>query len=214
MDSKGLHDGGENDEIDGGENDGIDGGDCKKLIIICYNPLHHMKKVRKLHRSIFSYSKESIPSIYEMINMKGYVGYIDNKIAGYLLYTTKESRQNVTNISYVYIDYIGVNPNYQSQGIGKMLMKYFTDFANTKNYTTILEVERDTIFTTPLIGWYVKNGFRPFMYHFEDGVNLVSMIRSGTSYEDITYACELFEYDLKEENFDLNNEYLRCVRTY
>lgn len=102
--------------------------------------------------------------------MKGYVTTHNLTITGYLLYSNY-------NLKMLYLDYIGVNPLYQGQGIGKILMNTFLNFTSRMRLNSFLDVEKDTPHTKTLISWYTKNGFYVLLERKEDNVDLVCMIR-------------------------------------
>lgn len=190
---------------DDGGDDGDDGDCCgriarkrKKHSIREYSFDIDFSEIYKLHSNIFSYSKERLPTIEELKTMKGYItttfedentntssrkevisGYLLYSISDIQLYLTKANKTpfSVNDDRTLYLDYIGVNPLYQGQGIGRILMNTFLDFTSRMRFTSILDVEKDTPHTNTLVSWYTKNGFYVFLEHEEENIDLVCMIR-------------------------------------
>lgn len=178
------------------ESDG-DGGDRSKhhplLKFRHYDHTKHHKEIMKLHYIIFEYSKEKLPTLKEFKKMSGYIcvseDFNNTTIVGYILYTDPNTRSHPIfelNSNYnlkncLYVDYVGVDPNYQGKGIGKSLMSLFISYLNEHSYICLLDVENDTQHTKFLVNWYGSNGFEILFDHYEEGVHFISMIRMNTN---------------------------------
>lgn len=133
---------------------------------------HDAIAVYNLHKRIFAYSKETLPSVGELRKMQGYLIKSKNEIMGYLLFTKYDNK----SIDY-YLDYVGVNPKFQGRGIGQALMNRFVEYLDANNYTCALHVEENTVLTKHLTKWYNKNQFNVLKKGIKTEVFLTLMVR-------------------------------------
>lgn len=151
-----------------------------------------MYKIYKLHKCIFLYSDEPLPSIQYLESLNGYIYEHDNIILGYLLYHYSTNMTNPTIVTkstpsdiveYCYLDYIGINPEFQGNCIGQMLIEKFNKYLDFNNLTSILHVEENTKFSDKLVKWYERNGYMVFGRSIpsddKEGIYLTLMIRKS-----------------------------------
>jgi ribosomal protein S18 acetylase RimI-like enzyme len=131
-----------------------------------------------------------MPTIKYLKSLNGYVYEYNDIILGYLLYHYSTNITNpiiMTNTisfsDYCYLDYIGINPDFQGNCIGQMLIKKFNNYLDFNNLTSILHVEENTNFTDKLIKWYERNEYIIFGKSIpsddKEGIYLTLMIRKS-----------------------------------
>lgn len=195
-------------EVSTSDSNGEEDGDCHDHLQECnishfcrwYNPKKDAQAILSLHKLVFSYSNEPMPTISELNSMRGYVIDVDigvkvmgnggngtngtNGIGGYLLFSKHElliKNNDEKQNSWYYLDYIGVNPTYQGMRIGMLLLNRFKEYLDVTKSYGMLHVEESTIYSSRLVEWYSRNGFKVLQTQIQSEdtpkVKLTSMVR-------------------------------------
>ena len=127
-----------------------------------------------LHKKVFCQSKLSLPPVHRLMIMEGIIVNDNNNSEpiAYLLYSKNKRDQ-----SWIYLEYIGVDPKYQNNSIGKMLIELFIDNLTKNKLYSYLDVEEDAIDTLKLIRWYSKYGYKVSEEHRTSKYESVKMTR-------------------------------------
>lgn len=146
-----------------------------------FNPVHDTDGILTLHKRVFAHSKEQLPTKTDLASYHGFVCCDENTVSGYLLYSVETDSLSENKITY--LDYIGVNPDCQTLGIGKLLIQAFcSSVLDISGLFCILHVENDTLHTQKLIDWYQRYGFTIYQNDIQSisdpGVQLTAMVRS------------------------------------
>ncbi len=127
----------------------------KEDLPLCLDVIHasYLDRDKKLGISDNSHLHSSL-SLDELISMfnegiKMYGYYLDDVLVAFLSFKEREDEVKIKDIV--------VLPNYQNNGIGKIMIDYVKNYANKVNKKIVLKMIYEN---ESLRKWYEKNGFK------------------------------------------------------
>lgn len=127
-----------------------------ELVYRKYNNTLDTDLILDLHKKVFEGTKVLLPPIERLRIMEGIVMKNHNIPVAYLL-TSKSRKRDST---WIYLEYIGVVPEYRHNGLGGILIDLFIKNLDNNNLSSYLDIEENSGHTDNLIKWYEKYGYK------------------------------------------------------